>query len=91
MTAIKVFVLWNWPHSNTSSNLMRRISFNISAYTNRTVPKLVTLFKIEFCNCPTRCDLLSLLYLCRQLYMFRVLTPITRSSYNCNYSFWYWL
>jgi len=21
--------------------------------------------------------------------MFRVLTPIIRSSYNCNYSFWY--
>jgi hypothetical protein len=26
----------------------------------------------------------------RQLYVFRVLTPITRSSYNCNYSFWHW-
>jgi len=23
--------------------------------------------------------------------MFRVLTPIIRSTYNCNYSFWYWL
>ena len=23
--------------------------------------------------------------------MFRLLTPIIRSSYNCNYSFWYWL
>jgi len=33
----------------------------------------------------------SLLYFCRQLYMFRVLTPIIRSSYNCNYSLWYWL
>ena len=22
--------------------------------------------------------------------MFRVLTPIIRSSYSCNYSFWYW-
>jgi len=31
------------------------------------------------------------LYFCRQLYMFRVLTPIIRSSYNCKYSFWYWL
>ena len=45
----------------------------------------------EFKNCPTRCDLFSLLYFCRQLYMFRALTPIIRSSYNCNYSFWYWL
>jgi len=46
---------------------------------------------IEFNNCPTRCDLFSLLYFCRQLCMFRVLTPIIRSSYNCNCSFWYWL
>ena len=36
-------------------------------------------------NCfPTRCDLY-----CRQLYMFRVLTPIIRRWYSCNYSFWY--
>ena len=45
--------------------------------------------KYEFSNCPTRCDLFSLLYFCRQLYMFRLLTPIIRSSYSCNYSFWY--
>ena len=45
---------------------------------------------IEFNNCPTRSDLFSLLHFCRQLYMFQVLTPIIRSSYNCNYSFWYW-
>jgi len=32
----------------------------------------------------------SLLYFCRQLYMFGVLTPIIRSSYSCNYSFWHW-
>jgi len=45
---------------------------------------------IEMNNYPTRCDLFSLLYFCRQLYMFRVLTPIIRSWYSCNYSFWYW-
>ena len=45
----------------------------------------------EFNNCPTRCDLFSLLHFCKQLYMFRVLTPIIRSSYSCNYSLWYWL
>jgi len=39
---------------------------------------------IEFNNCPTRCNLFSLLHFCRQLYMFRVLTSIIRSSYNCN-------
>ena len=31
----------------------------------------------------------SLLHFCRQLYMFRVLTPIIRSWYSCNYSFWH--
>jgi len=46
---------------------------------------------IEFNNFPTRCDLFSLLHFCRQLYMFRVFTPIIRSWYSCNYSFWYWL
>ena len=46
---------------------------------------------IEFNNCPTRCNLFSSLHFCRQLYMFRVLTPIIRSWYSCNYSFWYWL
>jgi len=40
-------------------------------------------------NCPTRCDLFNLLLFCKQLYMFRVLTPIIRSWYSCNYSFWY--
>jgi len=45
----------------------------------------------KFKNCPTRCNLFSLLYFCRQLYMFRALTPNIRSSYNCNYSFWCWL
>ena len=33
----------------------------------------------------------SLLYFCRQLYMFRELIPIIKSWYSCNYSFWYWL
>jgi len=31
----------------------------------------------------------SLLHFCMQLYMFRVLTPINRNWYSCNYSFWY--
>ena len=53
--------------------------------------KLSTPCKVEFNNCPIRCDLFSLLYFCGQLYMFRVLTSIIRSSYNCNYSFCYWL
>jgi len=38
---------------------------------------------IKFNNCPTRYDLFSLLHFCRQLYMFRVLTPKTcRAAYK---------
>ena len=32
----------------------------------------------------------SLLYFCMQLYTFRLLTPIIKSWYSCNYSFCYW-
>jgi hypothetical protein len=33
----------------------------------------------------------NLLYLCKLLYMFRVVTPpIIRSTFNCNYSTWHW-
>ena len=40
---------------------------------------------IEFNNCPTRCDLFSLLYFCRQLYMFReLLNSITRKLGRTN-------
>jgi hypothetical protein len=32
-----------------------------------------------------------LLYFCKLLYMFRLVTPpIIRSTYNCNYSIWHW-
>jgi len=45
---------------------------------------------LKFSNFPTRCDIFNSLHFCRQLYMFRLLTPIIRSSYSCNYSFWHW-
>ena len=33
----------------------------------------------------------NLLYFCKLLYVFRVVTPpIIRSTYNCNYSIWHW-
>jgi len=33
----------------------------------------------------------SLLYFCKLLYMFRVVTShIIRNTYNCNYSIWHW-
>jgi len=38
----------------------------------------------KFNNFPTRYDLFSLLHYCRQLYMFWVLIPIIRRSYNWN-------
>jgi hypothetical protein len=49
------------------------------------------LFRGAVSNCPTRCDYVQFLYFCKLLYMFRVVTPpIIRSTYNCNYSIWYW-
>ena len=38
----------------------------------RTLYTRVRASWIEFNNCPTRCDLFTLLYFCRQLYMFQV-------------------
>jgi hypothetical protein len=36
-------------------------------------------------------NIYSLLYFCKLLYMFRVVTPpIIRSTYNCDYSIWHW-
>jgi hypothetical protein len=41
-------------------------------------------------NCNADATIYSLLYFCKLLYMFRVVTPpIIRSTYNCNYSIWY--
>jgi len=41
-------------------------------------------------NCPKNATIYSLLYFCKVLYMFRVITPpIIRSTYNCNYSIWH--
>ena len=36
------------------------------------------------------CTVFSLLHFCMQLYMLRVLTPIIRGWYSCNYCFWRW-
>jgi hypothetical protein len=43
-------------------------------------------------NCPTRCNNTHFLYICKLLYMFRVVTPlIIRSWYHCICSIWlYW-
>jgi len=43
-------------------------------------------------NCPTRCKNIQFIYICKLLYMFRMVSPpIIRSSYHCTYSIWhYW-
>jgi hypothetical protein len=39
---------------------------------------------------PTRCNVTQFIYIWKLLYTFRVvLSPITRSAYNCIYSIWY--
>jgi len=40
-------------------------------------------------NCPTRCNYIQFNYVCKPLYMFRVVfTPIIRSSCHCTHSIW---
>jgi len=43
-------------------------------------------------NYPTRCNNIQFIYICKPLYMFRLVSPpIIRSSYHCIYSNWhYW-
>ena len=75
----------------TSKNLISFKNVNLNTNHPRISYTWVSALWIGFSNCPTRCDLYSSLVSCRQLYVFRVLTPFIRSSYNCNYRFWYWL
>ena len=43
-------------------------------------------------NYPKRCNNMHFIYICKLLYMFRVVfPPIIRSSYHCIYSIWTWL
>jgi hypothetical protein len=48
--------------------------------------------EIYISNCPTSCNNIQFIYICKLLYMFQVVTPlIIRSSYHCIYSIWhYW-
>jgi len=64
--------------ARSSSGLFSRLSHKVLC--TRWDPGVFTSIKyIKFNICPTRCDLFNLLHFCRQLYMFRVLTPIFRS------------
>jgi len=50
--------------------------------------------KIVLCNfsnnCPKRCNVIQFIYICKLLYMFRVVPPpIIRSTHKCIYSIWY--
>jgi hypothetical protein len=48
--------------------------------------------KMYINNCPTRCNNIQFIYICKLVYMFQVVTPhIIRSSYHCICSIWhYW-
>jgi len=47
---------------------------------------------LRFNNCPTRCNNIQFISICKPLYTLRVVSPpIIRSSYHCIYSNWhYW-
>ena len=41
-------------------------------------------------NCPRRCKYIQIIYICKPLYMFRVVSPpIIRSSCHCIHSIWH--
>jgi len=68
-------ILLTWRIWRAPNNAIRwQMGFNLALKELITVQQDATVF--------------SLLHFCRQLYMFRVLTPIIRSAYSCNYSFW---
>jgi len=46
--------------------------------------------KTRVSNYPTRCNNIHFIYICKLLYMFRVVSPpIIRASYHCIYSIWH--
>jgi hypothetical protein len=77
------------------------IHFNPSHFVKHCIPYL-QLHKAPqvightkyFCginNCPTRGNKIQFSYICKLLYMFRVVTPfIVRSSYHCICSIWHY-
>ena len=51
--------------------------------------KYVSSFNVN--KCPTRCNYTQLYFICKLLYIFRVVSPpIISSINNCFYSIWYW-
>ena len=49
-------------------------------------PRIVSVFQYN----PTSCNVTQFIYICKLLYMFRVVSPpIIRSTHNCIYSIWY--
>ena len=83
---------WNDGHVALNLTMIRIIAFSdgrnclkIFFYIRGSVHRESNLITVQ-----QYATVFSLLRFCRQLYMFRVLTPVIRSSYNCNYSYWYW-
>jgi len=92
-----IIIVYNISHSKKESreitskeNLSVHVKYPLFlSHCNETAIFSTDIPKIKFNNFPTRYDLFSLLHFCRQLYMFRLLTPIIRSWYSCNYRFWH--
>ena len=85
-----------WLAARTVLDIHLTVLFgNVGRLLNVYILKQLSVLEVEsnFSLITVRQDatVFSLLHFCRQLYVFRVLTPVIRSSYKCNYSFWYWL
>jgi len=86
---------WSFPEFLENQHLKGVKAVNLTHRPSLST-EYITRIQIHY-NCwrhlitvPTRFYLFGLLHFCRHLYMFRLLTPIIKSWYSCNYSFWYW-
>jgi len=80
----------------TGWSIIRRIKCLITQTASGTVPSVVDVSCVAVAVrlsiiVQQDATIYSLLYFCKLLYMFRLVTPrIIRSTYNYNYSIWHW-
>ena len=81
-TAMCFPLLWIWLQKYVQGTLNYPLFFNVHGSVHRESMSI---------NVQQYATIYSLLYFCKLLYMFLVVTPpIIRSTYNCNCSIWHW-
>jgi len=82
--------LWIKTHHITVLFISPQTLNNFTSPDFSIFPFSAYIFTLRVNNYPTRCNNMQLIYICKLLYMFRVVfPPIIRSSYHCIYSIWH--